>query len=111
MRSLALTVCGHEWDANVDDKLSLNVLDFLIKADEKDESAKRCTKEEQTAAVLLDLTRLYVWLHYYYNIYLIDKKTAQYKAPPHPLSLQLKLTGRGNNTMYQTNYHGIRVGK
>ena len=34
----------------------------------------KCTKEEQTATALLDLTRLSVWLHYYYNIYLIKTK-------------------------------------
>ena len=30
---------------------------------------QRCTKEEQTATLLLDLTRLSVDLTYYYNIY------------------------------------------
>ena len=38
---------------------------------------KRSTKEEQTATLLLDLTRLSVWLHYYYNIYLIETKGKQ----------------------------------
>ena len=50
------------------------------------------TKKEQTATVLLDLTRLSVWLHYYYNIYLIEikeqqskkKRKKKWKAPPHP---------------------------
>ena len=51
------------------------------------EDVRRSTKEEQTLIVLLDLTRLSVWLHYYYNIYLIEKKG------------QPKLTGRGSDTM------------
>ena len=38
---------------------------------------QRNTKEEQTSAVLLDLTKLSEWLHYYYNIYLIDTKGQQ----------------------------------
>ena len=42
------------------------------------------TKEEQTVSVLLNLTRLSVWLHYYHNIYLIDKRAVKWKAPPHP---------------------------
>ena len=36
--------------------------------------AQRSTKEDQTATVLLDLTRLSVWLNYYYNIYLIEEE-------------------------------------
>ena len=35
------------------------------------------TKKELTATVLLDLTRLCVWQHYYYNIYLIETKGQQ----------------------------------
>ena len=34
---------------------------------------RRSTKEEQHQ-VLLGLTRMSVWLHYYYNIYLIQTK-------------------------------------
>ena len=37
----------------------------------------RSTKEEQTATVLLDLTRLSVWLQYYYDIYLIDGRRGE----------------------------------
>ena len=57
---------------------------------------RRSTKEEQTATVLLDLTRL----HYYYNIYLIETKGQQSGRllPTHP-SLQPKLAGRGSDTM------------
>ena len=57
---------------------------------------QRSTKEEQTATVLLDLTRLSVWLHYYYNIYMIDKKDIKVQgfSPPTLPSLQLKLAGR-----------------
>ena len=39
----------------------------------------RCEKE-QTATLLLDLTRLFVWLHYY-NIYLIETKGQQSGRP------------------------------
>ena len=60
----------------------------------------RSIKEEQPATVLLDLTRLFVWLHYYYCIYWIDTKGEQSGRllPTHP-SLQPKLAGRGSNTM------------
>ena len=59
--------------------------------------AQMNTKEEQTATVLLDLTRLSMWLHYYYNIYLIEIKGQQSGRllPTHP-SLQLKLVRRSN---------------
>ena len=35
---------------------------------------QRSTKENQTATVYWTLTRLSVWLHYYYDIYLIETK-------------------------------------
>ena len=43
----------------------------------KQKRVKRCTKEQQTATVLLDLRRLFVWLHYYNNMYL--KETQENK--------------------------------
>ena len=41
---------------------------------------RRSTKEYKgstAAIVLLDLTRLSLWLHYYYSIYLIETKEQQ----------------------------------
>ena len=57
---------------------------------------QRCINEEQTATVLLNLPRMCVWLHYYYNIYLIETKEQQSGRvlPSHP-SLQPKLARRG----------------
>ena len=53
---------------------------------------KRSTKEKQTATVLLNLTRLFVWLHYY-HIYLIETKGQQSgRLLPTHSSLQPKLT-------------------
>ena len=71
------------------------------KKEEKEyKEVQRNTKEEQTATVLLDLTKMSVWLHYYYNIYLTETKGHQSGRllPIHP-SLQPKLAGRGSDTM------------
>ena len=44
---------------------------------EKYKGVQRNVKEEQTATTLLDITRLSMWLHCYYDIYLIEKKGQQ----------------------------------
>ena len=58
------------------------------------------TKEEQKTTVLQDLTRLFLWLQYYYNIYLIETKGQQGERllPTHSF-LQLKLAGRGSDNI------------
>ena len=71
--------------------------------EEEKEEYKRVqtsTKEEQTVTVLLDLTRLSMLLHYYYNISLIETKGQQNERllPTHP-SLQPELARRRNDNI------------
>ena len=57
-------------------------------------------QKKKTATVLLNLTKLSVWLHFYCNIYLIETRGQQSGRllPTHP-SLQPKMAGRGSYTI------------
>ena len=52
--------------------------------EEAKEEKKGSVKEEQTAADLLVLTRLFVMYRLHYVLYSKRNRTAKVKAPPHP---------------------------
>ena len=87
---------------NTEEGLPIPIAPSMLPTFYEPQGLQRSTKnakEEQTATVLLDQTRLSFLLHYYYDIYLIETKVQQNGRLLyiHP-SLQQKLAGRGNNT-------------